>query len=158
MLLLHIWAWTVLCRRLGLEMHSSNLIWLSKFPRRVNCCLDGLSFICDLRWGFQYTLLCIHNVLTIISSKDFLFLSYLLDVLCVSFIWVGMSFFSLGKFSSIVLLKIWSMPWIGNLLICAYNLKNFPWYLMLSTFSFHFTLLFDIDLLLYLQDLIFLFL
>lgn len=90
------------------------------------------SFICNLRFiiiiiiAFRtFSLFYILNVLAIISFGEFFFVffwPYLCGVLCVSLICMGMTLHSLGTFSSMILLKSYTI-WFGLLLPHAYNSK-----------------------------------
>lgn len=80
--------------------------------------LTGFSSICHL-WGFpleafnRLSLFCMFNVvLTMTCRGDFLSCSCLFGVLIISSTYVGMSLLSLGKFSSMILLKSRFMPLI----------------------------------------------
>lgn len=78
------------------------------------CYLDGFSFICDCNFSFaafNTSLLFFfyaYSSLAVIHQWEFLFSSYVICILCIS---VGMSFFNLGKFLSLILLKMCSLPW-----------------------------------------------
>jgi hypothetical protein len=65
-------------------------------------------------------------------QEDLLFWSHLFHVLCVSFMLIGISFFTLVKISSTLLLKIisvilnWkSSPYIPIIMLVFYNVSDF---------------------------------
>jgi hypothetical protein len=57
----------------------------------------------------------VHLVFYYYMTEEFLFCSSLFVVLWVSSMIMGISFFRLGKFSSIILLKIFTGPWESSL-------------------------------------------
>lgn len=142
-------------------MYCSRLFWL-QFPLRNKLFSDGFSFICDFFFScsFQHTFFVLLNVLTMTCYGDFLFCSCLFGIWWVSSICIVMSLLSLGKFSSMIFLKIWFVPLTWNcspspmilvqrfiLLMVSYiSCMSLSWVLKL----FHSLWLFGLDLSLYL--------
>lgn len=85
-----------------------------------------------------YPFLILECSVLIVCHKEFLFWPCLFGGLCASCIFIGKSFLSLGKFSSVILLKIWSMAltWDSfSLLLITFVLS---WCSKIPAYSFHF--------------------
>lgn len=111
----------VVCHNLlGLGMHCFKFFCISKFSLRNQLCFNRFFFINYLLLSLinfnTLSLICLPRVLTMRDQGDFLFSFCLLGSLWASYNCIGVSFLSLGNFSSMIMLKAWSMPWLGILL------------------------------------------
>ena len=72
---------------------------------------------------------CRFSILIIMWWEDFVFWSNLIGALQASCMFIGISFFKLGKFSSIILLKMFSGPW-------SWDSSSFQLFFLISFFFF----------------------
>lgn len=105
----------VVCHNLlGLGMHCFKFFCISKFSLRNQLCFNRFFFINYLLLSLinfnTLSLICLPRVLTMRDQGDFLFSFCLLGSFWASYICIGVSFLSLGNFSSMIMLKAWSMP------------------------------------------------